>query len=117
MQDQPVPPPLFKSGLDSVYQKLSLGRWVGVFYQKTWSWTPLLAMVCDPSPCLGEDLLHVESSLVSQTETVLQENQYQLEKPSKPQHSSTKNAIKSAADFSVNIWYLRNLCPRPVCGV
>lgn len=39
------------------------------FYQKTWSWTSPLVLVCDLSQCLDEELPHVESFLVSQTET------------------------------------------------
>lgn len=46
-----------------------------VFYQKTWSWTSPLVLVCDLSQCLGEELLRGESFLVSQTETAANQEQ------------------------------------------
>lgn len=48
-----------------------------LFYQKTWSWTFPLVVVCDLSQCLGEDL-HVTSSLVSQTETASKQSQKEV---------------------------------------
>lgn len=45
------------------------------FYQKTWSWTSPLVLVCDLSQCLDEEFLHGESFLVSQTETAANQEQ------------------------------------------
>lgn len=71
-----------------------------LLYQKTWSWTSPLVVVCDLSQCLGEDLPRVESSLVSQTETAAQQNQKEVLMTSKLQPNcklNTKNTVEQSS--------------------
>lgn len=112
-------PQILVSTLGTITLSFTLFEYVQdgwLLYQKIWSWTCPLVVVCDLSQSLDGDL-HVESSLVSQTVTAWKKKQEKYLKILKAHHDSYKliqriciNVRSSACRVGQVFLYVRWVC-------